>query len=370
MRLIHILTFPVLALIILSARPAGQSHTHSKADTLHHHLYTAGIGGALIGGLYDGIYPYGTLKQHGNFGLGAPALLDGELIIFNGKIYQTQYTGKTFEVNDQQLASFAMVNYFHPTIKITPNKAMDKAALFHLLDSVLTNVNGMYAIHISGTFSMLKTRAFPPVKEHQHTPLADMLSLQHFFTYNSAQGDLVGYRLPVFMDNTNISGYHFHFLSAQKNEGGHMIDILTDHIQIEIDVLDSYNVQVPATSDYQHFDFKKNREEDIKSVERGGKAQAQTQSVKVDTMTVYREKIDQLDKQIIQLLGERMEAARAIGTYKMAHKIGVVQSNRFNEVLQRAIAEGRQLGLSEEFIKKLYEDVHAESVRQQEALKQ
>jgi len=370
MRLIHILTVPVLALI-LSARPAGQSRIHKGDDTLHH-LYTAGVGGALIGGLYDGIYPYGTLKQHGNFGLGAPALLDGELIIFNGKIYQTQHTGKTVEVNDKQLASFAMVNYFHPSIKITPDKPMNKAALFHLLDSVLTNVNGMYAIHINGTFSMLKTRAFPPVKEHQHTPLADMLSLQHFFTYNSAQGDLVGYRLPVFMDNTNISGYHFHFLSAQKNEGGHMIDLLTDHIQIEIDVLDSYSVQVPATSDYEHFDFKKNREEDIKSVERGGKAQAQTQgsaTPQTDTMTLYRDKIDQLDKQIVQLLGERMEAARAIGTYKMAHKIGVVQSNRFNEVLQRAIAEGKQLQLSEEFIKKLYEDVHAESVRQQEALK-
>jgi len=98
---------------------------------------------------------------------------------------------------------------------------------------------------------------------------------------------------------------------------------------------------------------------------------AQTQTVsKRDTLTIFRDKIDQLDKEIVHLLGERMEAARAIGTYKLTHNIGVVQSNRFNEVLQQAITYGKEKGLSEEFIKALYEDIHKESIRQQEALKQ
>lgn len=97
---------------------------------------------------------------------------------------------------------------------------------------------------------------------------------------------------------------------------------------------------------------------------------AQTQTTaKQDTLTVFRAKIDQLDKEIIDLLGERMEAARAIGTYKLAHKVEVVQSNRFNEVLQKAVDHGTSKGLSEEFIKALYEDIHKESIRQQEALK-
>jgi acetolactate decarboxylase len=141
-----------------------------------------------------------------------------------------------------------------------------------LLDSLLTNVNGLYAIHISGQFSYIKTRAFPPVKEHDHTPLASMLSLQHFFEFNNVKGDLIGYRLPSFMDNTNISGYHFHFLSEQKDAGGHIIDLKADNITIEVDQLDSYTIQVPSNSDFEQFDFKKNRDEDIKSVERGGKA--------------------------------------------------------------------------------------------------
>lgn len=100
------------------------------------------------------------------------------------------------------------------------------------------------------------------------------------------------------------------------------------------------------------------------------KAHAQSTTTQpVDTMTVYRAKINQLDQDLIKLLGQRMEAARAIGIYKMDHKMEVLQSNRFNEVLQKAIAAGATAGLSEAFIKELYEDIHKESIRQQEALK-
>lgn len=93
------------------------------------------------------------------------------------------------------------------------------------------------------------------------------------------------------------------------------------------------------------------------------------QKQQADTLTVFRNKINQLDQQIIQLLGQRMEAARAIGIYKQSHQMEVLQSNRFNEVLKKAIENGKAAGLSEEFIKALYEDIHKESIQQQEALK-
>src|SRR5260221_6151052 len=98
-----------------------------------------------------------------------------------------------------------------------------------------------------------------------------------------------------------------------------------------------------------------------------GKAKGQDAARK-DPLTYYRGQIDTLDKQIIDLLGARMKAARAIGIYKMAHRIGVVQSARFEEVLQNAIRRGNQQQLSEEFVRALYNDVHKESVHQQEVL--
>lgn len=269
MRITTTLLVATLAITIFSAASFIPTPHNNRADTPPNHLFTVGVGAGLIGGLYDGNYSYGLLKKHGNFGLGAPDKLDGELVVFQGKIYQTRHTGKTFVVDDRQLTPFAMVHFFQPDKKIIPVRAMDKKSLFSYLDSILTNVNGLYAIHINGKFSYLKTRAFPPVKAHDHTPLASMLPLQHFFEFNNAKGDLIGYRLPSFMDNTNISGYHFHYLSDQKDAGGHIVDLKADSITIEIDRLDSYTIHIPSTSDFEQFDFKKNREEDIKSVERG-----------------------------------------------------------------------------------------------------
>ncbi|QNK61729.1 acetolactate decarboxylase [Pedobacter sp. PAMC26386] len=269
--LISVYSLAAAFILISSSVTLAASPASDPTDSIPHSLFTVGIGGGLIGGLYDGFYPYELLKKHGDFGLGAPDKLDGELLVFKGEIYKTQHTGKTSLVNEHELTSFAMVNFFRADRRLAPPKGLNKGALFHYLDSVLTNVNGMYAIHISGKFKTVKTRAFPPVKAHQHTPLAEMLNLQKFFEYKNCEGDLIGYRLPPFMDNTNISGYHFHYLSTQKDNGGHIIDLLTDDIVIEIDTLNSYTIQPPATKDFEHFDFKKNREEDIKSVERGGK---------------------------------------------------------------------------------------------------
>jgi acetolactate decarboxylase len=242
-----------------------------KNETAANNLYSAGYASAFIGGLYDAWYPYKDLHQHGDFGLGAPAMLDGELIVLHGKLYKTQYTGKTSPVSDAEKTPYAVVCFFHAAKVYKPGKDLNKATLFKYLDSVLTNQNGIYAIHISGNFKYVKTRAFPPVSQKPYLLLAAMLDRQHFFEFNTIKGDLAGYKLPVFMEGPHISGYHFHFLSADKASGGHMIDLLTDDITIEVDTLDSYTMQLPQTPDFNNFDFKKDRKEEIKSVENGKK---------------------------------------------------------------------------------------------------
>jgi acetolactate decarboxylase len=241
-----------------------------SAQTKNNTLYTAGHASAFIGGLYDAVYPYSKVLKHGDFGLGAPDKLDGEVLILDGKIYQTQSTGKTFEVNPKELTPFAVVNFFERQKTAKTVKKLTKNDLFSYLDSLLSNKNGIYAIKITGSFNSVKTRAFPPVTK-PYLPLADMLSLQHFFTFQNVKGTLVGYRIPAFMDGPNITGYHFHFLSDDKKNGGHIIDLLTGEITIEVDQLDSFLVDIPQTKDFDNFDFRKDRRDEVKRVENGKK---------------------------------------------------------------------------------------------------
>ncbi len=76
-----------------------------------------------------------------------------------------------------------------------------------------------------------------------------------------------------------------------------------------------------------------------------------------------REQINHLDEELISLISNRMKVAKEIGEIKKKSKITVLQSNRYNEILERAIKKGSQVGLSQDFIKSYLESVHIESIR-------
>jgi acetolactate decarboxylase len=250
---------------------SGSIPAFSQQKSSDNNLFSAGYAGAFIDGLYNAYYPYRQLEKHGDFGLGAPDMLDGEFIMLNGKYYQTRHTGITTALADTGKTPYAVVCFFKAEKIVKPGKPLNKAALFSYLDSVLNSQNGMFAIHITGTFKHVKTRAFPPVKQKPYLPMAEMLDKQAFFNSDAVQGDLVGYKLPAFMQGPFIAGYHFHFLSTDKTKGGHMVDIITDNVTIEVETLTSFTLDVPQTADFKNYSFKKDNSADIKSVENGKK---------------------------------------------------------------------------------------------------
>lgn len=83
-------------------------------------------------------------------------------------------------------------------------------------------------------------------------------------------------------------------------------------------------------------------------------------------LTNLRTQIDELDSKLISILAKRMQIADAIGQLKKEKNVAVLQSNRWNEVLRRMIAEGEGKGLSEEFILRLFKAIHQESIVHQE----
>jgi chorismate mutase len=82
-------------------------------------------------------------------------------------------------------------------------------------------------------------------------------------------------------------------------------------------------------------------------------------------MEKMRQQINQLDDELMQLLGQRMKIADQIGQYKKENDITILQTNRWNTILERAFKEGEQIGLSKEFITKYFDAVHMESISHQ-----
>jgi chorismate mutase len=78
-----------------------------------------------------------------------------------------------------------------------------------------------------------------------------------------------------------------------------------------------------------------------------------------------REQINQLDDELLQILGQRMKVADKIGEFKKSNNITILQTKRWNEILERAMLKGDKLGLSREFITKYFDAVHLESISHQ-----
>lgn len=78
-----------------------------------------------------------------------------------------------------------------------------------------------------------------------------------------------------------------------------------------------------------------------------------------------RAQINHLDDELMQILSQRMKVAEKIGQYKKDNNITILQTNRWNEILERASAKGEKLGLSKEFITKYFDAVHLESINHQ-----
>jgi chorismate mutase len=85
----------------------------------------------------------------------------------------------------------------------------------------------------------------------------------------------------------------------------------------------------------------------------------------ITALATLREQINHVDDELITLLSQRMKISEKIGEYKRANNITILQTNRWNDILEKAFKKGEKTGLSQEFITKYFDAVHLESINHQ-----
>lgn len=80
-------------------------------------------------------------------------------------------------------------------------------------------------------------------------------------------------------------------------------------------------------------------------------------------MEPYRTRLNEIDLQLIQDLADRFNITGRIGEYKNAHNLAILQPDRYKAISDQLTGKGKELGLDEEFIRLLFETIHAESIR-------
>lgn len=129
---------------------------------------------------------------------------------------------------------------------------------------------------------------------------------------------------------------------------GLMIEV---HQHPESALSDSAQQLTPAALDRLINDLKKQRAED-----------SPAHDTALDDL---REQIDRLDESLIEILARRMELSQRIGQYKHRRGMSVVQPLRYHEMMDKRAGQGAQLGMSPDFIHRIFTSIHEESVRRQ-----
>ncbi|MGC9344900.1 MAG: chorismate mutase [Bacteroidales bacterium] len=78
-----------------------------------------------------------------------------------------------------------------------------------------------------------------------------------------------------------------------------------------------------------------------------------------------REQIDKLDDKLINLFEKRMKVVEEIGRHKKENNLTILQSKRWDDILNKRVNLGMRKGLSEEFVQKVFRAIHQESINHQ-----
>tara|TARA_B100000927_G_scaffold290418_1_gene289201 strand:+ start:1084 stop:2166 length:1083 start_codon:yes stop_codon:yes gene_type:complete len=88
----------------------------------------------------------------------------------------------------------------------------------------------------------------------------------------------------------------------------------------------------------------------------------------INELENLRRKIDDADSQILDILGNRMKVSDEIGKIKKKQNVAILQSARWKDILEKMITDGKEKGLSEDFILKIFKAIHQESINHQEKI--
>jgi acetolactate decarboxylase len=226
-----------------------------------HTVFQVSTSGALVAGVYDREVSVRAILEHGNFGLGTFANLDGEMVVVDGGVYQIQGSGRVTEATRDAGVPFAVVTWFKPETEVSIATVGGYRDLQARCDEFRRSGNIFYAFRVDGHFKRVRTRAVNP--PHPGTRLVDAAKAQSEFDFADIDGSLVGLWSPGFASAFSVAGYHFHFLSADRQHGGHLLEVEADNLQLKVEPLTSFHLALPESEAFLKADLSKNTAEEL-----------------------------------------------------------------------------------------------------------
>jgi acetolactate decarboxylase len=110
-------------------------------------------------------------------------------------------------------------------------------------------------------FQHICTRAVNPPEPG--TRLVDAARSQSEFHFDSIDGTLIGLWSPGFSSAFSVAGYHFHFLSRDRQHGGHLLDLCAGPLRLRVEALTSIHLVLPESEPFLKADLSRNTAKEL-----------------------------------------------------------------------------------------------------------
>ena len=257
----------VFTMVVNGCAAKQETKSQAELDRSKDTVFQVSAINALLQGVYDGEITCGELKKQGDLGIGTLDGLDGEMVALDGQIYQVKSDGQAYVVGDEVSCPFAALTFFEKDGSRELKELASYDNLQKSIDSMIVNPNLFYAVRIDGTFDYVKTRSVPK-QSKPYRPLAEVTASQPVFEFNNVKGTLVGFWCPKYIEGINVPGWHLHFLTADRKQGGHLLDCRLQEGTALVDESADIHLALLKGSDFSQADLRTDRQKELEKVEK------------------------------------------------------------------------------------------------------
>jgi len=220
--------------LALTVGPVRAGDTITQLSTLE----------ALLAGDYQVQLPLKQLMAYGNFGLGTFDGLNGEMILLEGKFFQVKMNGQASRPPLQETSPYATLVQFNPERELSLTQGTDLPGLIQQIDAAIPHQDVLVALKVTGRFATLKVRSVP-AQQKPFPPLQEVVRHQAVFDLAETTGTLVGFRCPTVLKGATVPGYHLHFLTADGQAGGHVLEFTLKEGRAVLDLCRRFLLLLP-----------------------------------------------------------------------------------------------------------------------------
>lgn len=174
----------------------------------------------------------------------------------SGVVYRATADGNVTVMSPEDGVAFGTVAKFDTTVPVEKPENISSIEVLKekLPPYVEKNPNIFYMLKATGIFGKMHVRSCYAC-EKPYPTLSEAASHQKEFQYQNVSGSVIAVYCPPYVEEINLPGWHFHFLSQDKTTGGHILGLQADSLSLQLNPILDWELLLPENPEFASRDL-------------------------------------------------------------------------------------------------------------------